>query len=199
MAEPQPTRTPFEEWRDIPGYEGHYQVSDHGRVRSLDRVVQHRNGRKSSIKGRTLKPAIHVAGYPYFSLYINNMPKRRTAHSLVLESFVGPRPNGMEGCHADGEPMNSHVDNLRWDSSSSNNQDRVRHGTHNQKVKTHCPRGHKLGMPNNTKKHASRGYRECLACAKARDFLRRKKGPLPSFVEVADQYYRSIMAEAEAA
>jgi hypothetical protein len=49
-------------------------------------------------------------------------------HVLVLEAFVGPRPEGMEGCHGDGNPANNNVQNLRWDTPQNNWKDRKRHG-----------------------------------------------------------------------
>ncbi|RUU22663.1 HNH endonuclease [Mesorhizobium sp. M7A.F.Ca.AU.002.06.1.1] len=50
-------------------------------------------------------------------------------HLLVLEAFVGPRPDGLEGCHNDGNPDNNRLDNLRWDTPESNQADRIAHGT----------------------------------------------------------------------
>lgn len=55
-------------------------------------------------------------------------PKRRPVHLLVLEAFVGPRPDGMEGCHKDGNPRNNAMDNLRWDTAIGNWEDRKKHG-----------------------------------------------------------------------
>lgn len=49
---------------------------------------------------------------------------------LVLEAFIAPRPEGMQACHNDGNPQNNYLDNLRWDTPSNNNFDKVRHGTH---------------------------------------------------------------------
>jgi hypothetical protein len=55
--------------------------------------------------------------------------KARYVHHLVLETFVGPRPNGMECCHCDGDASNNHLSNLRWDTKASNESDKVLHGT----------------------------------------------------------------------
>ncbi len=54
---------------------------------------------------------------------------RRLVHRLVLESFVGPCPEGMESCHADGNRLNNRLDNLRWDTPKNNAADKARHGT----------------------------------------------------------------------
>jgi len=90
-----------------------YQVSNFGRVRS-------------DVVNRILKPYL-VRGYP--TVKINRNGKRSTCyvHNLVLEAFAGPRPPGFQGCHNDGNPLNSMVCNLRWDSVSNNHRDRMRH------------------------------------------------------------------------
>lgn len=55
--------------------------------------------------------------------------KRAQVHALVLEAFIGPRPDGMEGCHNDGNPSNCAISNLRWDTRKANSADRRLHGT----------------------------------------------------------------------
>lgn len=52
-------------------------------------------------------------------------------HVVILTTFVGPRPSGMEGCHINGDPADNRLENLRWDTHASNMQDAIRHGTHN--------------------------------------------------------------------
>jgi hypothetical protein len=117
-------------------------------------------------------------------------------HTLVLEAFAGPRPEGMEGCHNDGNPTNNHIDNLRWDTRSANNQDTLRHGRHEKKRRTHCPRQHPLELPNLIpSRWEKRGHRVCYACAlatwkRAND---RRKGVEIDFEAVADAYYAEIM------
>ncbi len=60
---------------------------------------------------------------------VAGIPHRFYIHRLVLETFVGPCPEGMEGCHNDGDPWNNDVKNLRWDTPKNNQADRVKHGT----------------------------------------------------------------------
>ena len=114
-----------EQWKDITGYEGIYQVSDHGRVRSLDRTIC--NGRKR--KSQILKGGSHRQGYSNVLLYRDRKRQSRLVHRLVLEAFTGPRPEGMVTRHLDGNHTNNHIDNLVWGTSTENNRDRVRHGT----------------------------------------------------------------------
>ena len=129
------TTTP-ETWKTIPGYEGQYEVSDQGRVRSLDRIV-HQRGRASRLfPGRILRPNLVGKGYDsgggYHALTLCPEPgarRRAYIHRLVMAAFVGPCPPGMEVCHEDGDPRNNALYNLRYDTPSANNMDKWRHGT----------------------------------------------------------------------
>ena len=115
-----------ENWLPVVGYEGFYEVSDLGRVRSLSRL--RRNGRR--MVGRMLKPTPDRHGYPYVLLHVDRIPKRRAVHRLVLQAFVGEAPEGMQACHNDGDSGNPKLTNLRWDTRSNNSRDSLRHGTH---------------------------------------------------------------------
>lgn len=68
-------------------------------------------------------------GYRRFALSCSGKQVSRFAHRLVLEAFVGPCPEGMEGCHKDRNPANNRLDNLRWGTPKSNQADKRRHGT----------------------------------------------------------------------
>jgi hypothetical protein len=72
--------------------------------------------------------------------------RHRAVHRLVLEAFVGPCPEGFEGCHFDGDPSNNAVKNLRWDTHLNNMKDIQRHGRH------FTPFGLKKGEENHTTK-----------------------------------------------
>lgn len=111
-----------ENWLPVVGYEGHYEISDLGRVRSL------KGGRYGF---RILRGGINSDGYHGFSLSLNGHSNSLKAHVMVLTAFVGPRSPGMEGCHFDGDRMNNRLDNLRWDTRLANQHDRIRQGTHN--------------------------------------------------------------------
>lgn len=67
---------------------------------------------------------------------------------LVGEAFLGPRPDGLETRHLDGNPANNSARNLRYGTKSENAQDRVRHGHHENTLKTHCPQGHPYSGAN---------------------------------------------------
>lgn len=108
-----------EEWRDIAGYEGLYQVSNLGRVRRLDRVTSH--GHKW--KGRILSLMFGSAGYPYIHVYRKGHTKKPIklwVHRLVAEAFI-PNPEGKpEVDHIDTCVTNNVVTNLRWATRSDN-------------------------------------------------------------------------------
>ena len=112
----------MERWRDIPGYEGIYQVSDFGRVRS-----RYRRGRYSwtqvTDSWRLLKPGREGNGYLYVALSLGGERKNRSVHTLVAEAFLGPRPAGMQVCHADGSTDNNRLENLRYDTPAGNQAD----------------------------------------------------------------------------
>jgi hypothetical protein len=186
-------------WLPVAGYEGYYEVSTCGRCRSLDRFVPHgRGGGYRKIKGRVLSLVVDYYGYQYVNLYQNG-PHHRKVHHLVLETFVGPRLPGAEGCHWDGNPTNNHVSNLRWGTSSENNLDKIRHGTHHHARKTHCPLNHRLVAPNLVTSKKFEQWRECLACNQARSSQRHAHtaGQQFDFRADADARYTRIMSDTE--
>lgn len=71
-------------------------------------------------------------------------------HRLVANSFLGPRPAGLDTLHIDGDKTNNAVTNLRYGTRSENELDKVRHGTHHHSAKTHCKSGHEF-TPENTR------------------------------------------------
>lgn len=126
-------------WKPIRNWEGYYEVSNLGRVRSLDRIVTTKLGHTRPIKGRVLKPHGCTKDLPYCIVTLSRGGRRGNpncieempyVHTLVLEHFVGPRPEGHEACHGDGNGMNNRIDNLRWDTHKSNMADSIEHGTH---------------------------------------------------------------------
>ncbi len=110
-----------ETWKPVLGYEGLYEVSDAGRVRSRGRAYRMRNSRRPEVimdcyrKGKPLKPGMTAAGYAQVMLYALDKSKRQPlVHRLVLEAFVGPAPEGMEANHINGQPFDNRLCNLEW-------------------------------------------------------------------------------------
>lgn len=108
-------------WQEVAGYEGRYEVSDAGQVRSLSTY------RPTS--GGILAHWVQNRGYRYVTLRGADGSKKAFAvHRLVLEAFHGPCPEGKQVAHFDGDPSNNHISNLRWASAKENIADRTRHG-----------------------------------------------------------------------
>ena len=189
MAENQPTHN--EVWRPVRGHEATYEVSNHGRVRSVDRTITDKHGNRRRHSGRVLKLATSPTGHLKVNLGLDNPAK--LVHRIVLEAFVGPAPEKHECCHRDGNPANNHLENLRWDTRAENNFDRVRHGTHNNASKTHCSRGHRLDLANLVPSTLKRGGRNCLACSRARAHIHRHPHLKVEYQRLADEYYQAIL------
>jgi len=148
-----------ETWRIIPGYQGLYEVSDHGRVRSLDRVVQRGDVRQPR-RGVVLSPGWSHDGYALVVL-ADVAHRRRTwrVHQLVLLAFVGPRPEGHEGLHADGNPGNNIPSNLSWGTSAENRADTIRHGRANGRGEKHAQAKLSAKQVENIRAELARGVR----------------------------------------
>ena len=122
-----------EHWRDIPDFEGFYQASSYGRIRSLDRMLVKpfaRCGYPRWVKGRVLSPRkTGKRGYLGVSLASNDRKINFYIAHLVALTFNGPCPDGLEVCHNDGKNTNNRPSNLRYDTHAANEADKVTHGT----------------------------------------------------------------------
>lgn len=109
-------------WKDIEGYEGLYQVSNLGRVKSLDRYMRNKYGTYTLKKGRILKNSIlKSTGYPRVSLSREGNFVSKQVHRLVAKAFV-PNPNNyLIINHKDENPLNPSADNLEWCTYKYNN------------------------------------------------------------------------------
>lgn len=167
------THTP-EEWRPAVGHDG-YEVSDQGRVRSLDRTIEYVDGRSGRTCARSLKATVLAPGHsPSGHLHVMlGATACRTVHSLVAEAFIGPRPDGHEVRHINGNPPDCRAANLEYGTRSDNAEDSKRHGTHFHAGLTRCKRDHDLTDPANLQKVARGNKRSCLACRRERAALYR--------------------------
>ncbi|AEJ94054.1 HNH endonuclease [Mycobacterium phage Thibault] len=192
-------------WRDIPGYEGLYQASDQGRIRSVDRVIKqvslHGGFIDRRMPGRVLTPWPHSAdGRPWVSLSRDGKVKKLGVHVLVTRTFWGSAPPDKPmALHRNGDPFDNRPGNLYWGDNADNMNDAVRHGTHVAARRTRCPYGHALVDPNIKWTRDRRG-RECKACRNANEWARtrRRRGLSPVESEkraYADKRYAKIMAE----
>lgn len=172
----------LEEWRPVVGYEGLYEVSDQGRVRSLDRVVCYRDGRSRSYSGVVLVQTETPYGYLVVTLSRGKRSKRvRLVHALVMESFEGPRPPKYDVCHGDNDKRNNALTNLRYDTREGNLQD-------SKRLAAYCGRGHPISGVNEASYQ-----RRCLACSRASNFARGQGRPVTQ--ELTDAIFREIIGE----
>lgn len=109
-------------WKDIEGYEGYYQVSNMGRVRGVDRIVERKDGTTQRVPGRLLTPNGYAESHHYAAVHLRKDGSNRTAevHRLVANAFV-PNPDNMDVVdHIDGNMFNNTASNLRWCSQTDN-------------------------------------------------------------------------------
>lgn len=121
----------IEIWRDIPGYEGLYQVSNLGNVKSVSRTVIRKNNIKHTLKGRKLKISKDRLGYLIVNLCKNNTKKTFKIHRIVLMAFKPVL--GMENLqvnHKDEKRSNNNIDNLEWCTAKYNNN----YGNHSKNM-----------------------------------------------------------------
>jgi hypothetical protein len=115
----------IELWKDISGYEGRYQVSNLGRVKSLKRIETRSDGRAHTVAESLLTPSPNiVSGHLRVNLAKDRKSKTVYIHRIVLEAFQGTCPIGQECCHADDDPSNNVISNLRWGTHKENTEDR---------------------------------------------------------------------------
>lgn len=156
-------------WKPIPNWDGYYEISNYGEVRTIPHVIMRSNGVRQTIQGRKLKPSKDHRGYLQVHLYRNGNRTHLTIHVGVAKTFIGDRPDGYDVCHNDGDKYNNFVGNLRYGTKSSNMYDRVKHGVHHNSIKTHCKHGHEFEVVGYylTKTKTGLG-RSCKACHKRR-------------------------------
>lgn len=122
-------RSKPDDWRDVVGYEGYYQVSNTGKVRSVDRVVARSDGKMQNCKGKILS-LIDRRGYLHVNLCKDLKTKSVKVHRLVAMAFI-PNPSKLPIInHKDENPKNNRVENLEWCDVKYNSN----YGTRNEKV-----------------------------------------------------------------
>lgn len=137
-------------WRDINGFEGYYQISNFGRVKSLDRII---NGQR--FNGKIISSFITKIGYIQTTLYKNHKGYKKYIHRLIMETF-NPVDNmeNLDIDHIDRDKTNNRLDNLRW-------------VTHKENMNLWNP---PIGLPKciDCGKTISRGSKRCVSCENKR-------------------------------
>lgn len=148
-----------EKWLPVVGYEGYYEVSDLGHVRSTRAATNSKPGRLLKQRGGGW------GGYYRVCLSRDGVPVTFRVHHLVLEAFTGARPEGMVACHANDIKHDNRAENLRWATPRENNLDAVVNGRNHHSSKDRCLRGHLFVQANLVSNAWTKhGHRNCLSC-----------------------------------
>lgn len=200
-----------ENWLPIKDFDGLYEVSDLGRVRSVDRLVPHGVGNRYGIgpdgrmrhrRGRVIVAKAAKTGHQRLTLSKMGIHTTHSVHVLVKHTFDGPVPPGRIVCHDNGNASDNRLENLYWGTHEQNALDKERHGTNHQLNKSRCPRKHLYAGPNlianmgNKRVGGPGPQRNCRACDNARctrGYRRRQGLPELDFDTVADACYEKIM------
>lgn len=120
-----------EVWKAVPEYEGFYEVSNFGRLRSLDRTFVNQIGQTRSYRGKLIAQCLNKrTGYLQASLKKSGVERKVRIQTIVAEAFLGPKPTpDHHVCHNDGNGTNNRIENLRYDTPKGNNSDKYLHGT----------------------------------------------------------------------
>lgn len=183
----------IEKWKNIPGYEGYYQVSDQGQIRSLDRVVKGGPWGTQTVKGQVIATTTRTDGYAAVHLRREGKRTKHLVHRFVLEAFVGPCPEGAEARHLNDVKGDPRLENLEWGTRSENNLDRTRNGINHYRNRKECPRGHPLEGDNLMPSQLKNGHRSCLACSRAISVFKLYPDLKPHIQVIGDIHYRNII------
>jgi hypothetical protein len=125
-------------WKDIEGYEGIYQVSNLGRVRSLDYTVTKKDGTVQTYKGKVFSMTLNTTGYPYVSFRMGSSKRKSlTVHRLVAQAFI-PNPNNLpEVNHRNEDKTDNRVENIEWCDRKYNMQYGTRNDRQKEKIERH--------------------------------------------------------------
>lgn len=111
-----------ESWRQVVGYEGYYEVSDMGQIRSVDRIIEHKRLKKQTLHSRQMKKNINGRnGYEYICLCRDGCVKQHRVHKLVVQAFLGEKPTAKHQVnHINGNKADNRAENLEWCTQSHN-------------------------------------------------------------------------------
>lgn len=151
-----------EEWRPVPGYEGIYEITASGRVRSVDRTITDSVGHEYLRQGAEKVVSVRDTGYYGVCLSREGKNRIHKVHRLIYEAFVGPIPEGAIIRHLNDVRTDNRLENLAPGTHADNRCDSVRNGTHHHANLTHCPKGHPYDEANT--RINTRGARYCGVC-----------------------------------
>ena len=132
-------------WKDINGFEGYYQVSNLGRVKSIERVIEYLSyGKKKTKKicEKIFKPQFNKSGYYMVNLSVNNMHYPKQIHRLVAEAFIPNPDNKPQVDHINTIRTDNRVENLRWCTQQENTDNPLSKAKHKEYYSEHIGSNH---------------------------------------------------------
>ena len=185
--------TESEIWKDVAGYEGLYQVSDKGRIYSVERI----DSRGHRRRGRVLKPVNNGHGYLQVGLCKGGTRKRKLMHRLVADAFI-PNPKGfLEINHKDENKLNNRVENLEWCTREHNINYGTRTEKTSKKVRAVEIKTGEVVTFNSTREAGRKGYNQGNVSMACRGTHKTRTGKLVGGDGCTYQGYRWSYEEAE--
>jgi hypothetical protein len=167
-TQPSAMSTDAEAWAPIPRYQGLYEASSLGRIRSL---------RRKGAPGGVIRQTVNMNWYLQVGLCRNGRRVTRVVHQLIASAFLGPPPPGLEIRHLNGDQMNNRSSNLAYGTRSQNELDKTAHGGNANARKTKCRYGHPFDETNTYQNPSQPRSRRCRQCVRDRQaaYRRRRK------------------------
>ena len=119
----------IEQWKQVPGYEGYYEASNFGRIRSVDRMVKTRSGQRRCKGGMRAPGRNPQNGYLYIGLSKEGKNEMKPLHHWISLAWIGPCPPGEEVRHGEEGKSNNSASNLCYGTRVQNHADKRRDGT----------------------------------------------------------------------
>jgi len=160
-----------EQWRPVVGYEGFYEVSNLGAIRSVPRWVRTKGDARQHRPGRVLVQKPQGRGYMKVSLSAHGVVTCALVHRVVCSAWHGVQ-EGMDAAHINGIKTDNRTENLYWATRSENIRDQVRHNTHQYASRDRCTSGHEY-TPETTAYYPSYKGRYCKTCSQIRSSNRK--------------------------
>ncbi|QIG58762.1 HNH endonuclease [Gordonia phage DatBoi] len=188
-----------EEWRPVPGWETHYQVSSAGNVRSIDRVIEDARGYMRAMRGKVLSPALHRDGYRFVNLRRGDEQLVINVRQLVAAAFLDHplhEKSRIIRNRDEGNTTDDSVANLEVVESAAFRRRQAEHARESRVFTGDCRRGHAISGAN-AATYGDRTY--CRACHLARGYVNRNALPKDQLQAESDRYYLRITGAEQAA